>query len=116
MEMNPNTVAANRSDIAIELGDATQREVLQHVGVGQSLAVIVTIPDPGQADLIISGVQRLAPNVLIVARSRYHQHYQRLERAGADCVVDEEMLVGGRLAEAAMEVIDTAKEQPRLPV
>jgi voltage-gated potassium channel Kch len=78
--------------------------------------VIVTIPDPGQADLIISGVQRLAPNVLIVARSRYHQHYQRLERAGADCVVDEEMLVGGRLAEAAMEVIDTAKEQPRLPV
>jgi CPA2 family monovalent cation:H+ antiporter-2 len=105
LEMNPNTVAQHRSRISIEVGDSTQREVLQHVGVGQSLSVIITIPDPATAQLVCSAVQRLAPGVPIVARSRYHHYREALRHAGADRVVDEEEFVGIRLAEEALESI-----------
>jgi CPA2 family monovalent cation:H+ antiporter-2 len=105
LEMNPNTVAANHPAIPIELADATQREVLQDVGLGQSLAVIVTIPDPTAARLICQTAQRLAPSVPIIARSRYHQYARSLAEAGADRVVDEEHMVGAHLAQEAMELV-----------
>ena len=105
LEMNPDTVAQHRSRISIEVGDASQREVLLHVGAGQSLSVIVTIPDPATAQLVCAAVQRLAPGVPIVARSRYHHYRDALRRAGADRVVDEEQFVGIRLADEALESI-----------
>jgi CPA2 family monovalent cation:H+ antiporter-2 len=105
LEMNPNTVAANHLTIPIELADATRREVLQHIGLGQSLAVIVTIPDPAAARLICQTAQRLAPSVPIIARSRYHQYARSLAEAGADRVVDEEHMVGAHLAREAMELV-----------
>jgi monovalent cation:H+ antiporter-2, CPA2 family len=103
LEMNPNTVSEYRSQFSIELGDATQREVLQHVGIGQSLSLIITIPDPATASLICSAAQRLAPGVPIVVRSRYHQYKALLEQAGAHKVVDEEYFVGVKLADEAIE-------------
>lgn len=104
LEMNPNTVLEHRSRFSIELGDATQREVLQHVGIGQSLSLIITIPDPATARLICSAAQRLAPGIPIVARSRYHQYKDSLEQAGAHKVVDEEYFVGVKLADEAIEI------------
>jgi CPA2 family monovalent cation:H+ antiporter-2 len=112
MDMNPDTVAANRQRLPIELGDATQREVLHHAGVGQSLAVVITIPDPATALLVCDAAQRLAPGVPIVARSRYHMYAQRLSEAGADCVADEEQIVGGYLAQQAL----SAARRNKLPV
>jgi monovalent cation:H+ antiporter-2, CPA2 family len=103
LEMNPNTVSEYRSQFSIELGDATQREVLQHVGIGQSLSLIITIPDPATARLICSAAQRLAPGIPVVARSRYHQYKASLEQAGAHKVVDEEYFVGVKLADEAIE-------------
>jgi CPA2 family monovalent cation:H+ antiporter-2 len=102
MDMNPDAVAANRQHLPIELGDASQREVLQHAGVGQSLAVVITIPDPSTALLVCDAVQRLAPGVPIVARSRYHLYAEPLVQAGADCVADEEQIVGAYLAQQAL--------------
>jgi monovalent cation:H+ antiporter-2, CPA2 family len=110
LEMNPNTVSQHRSHISIELGDATQREVLQHIGIGQSLSVIVTIPDPATAQLVCAAVQGLAPGVPIVARSRYHHYRDVLRQAGADRVVDEEQFVGIKLAEEALESLGRSPE------
>ncbi|HBY59641.1 MAG TPA: hypothetical protein DEH78_07440, partial [Solibacterales bacterium] len=39
LEMNPLTVAANRLEFSIELGDATQPEVLLHAGVPEEMAL-----------------------------------------------------------------------------
>jgi CPA2 family monovalent cation:H+ antiporter-2 len=104
LEMNPNTVAENRTEYPIELGDATQPEVLHHAGAGASLAVVVTIPDPIAGRLIVSAVQRLAPGVPILARARYHQYAELLRDAGADRVVDEEEMVGLHLAGEAIDL------------
>ena len=104
LEMNPNTVAEYRTQFPIELGDATQPEVLQHAGVGASVAVVVTVPDPAACRLVVAAAQRLAPGVPILARLRYHQYYGQLREAGADHIVDEEETVGLHLAGEAIEL------------
>ncbi len=104
LELNPNTVAEYRIQFPIELGDATQPEVLLHAGVGASIAVVVTVPDPTACRLAVAAVQRLAPGVPILARLRYHQYLPELRDAGADHIVDEEETVGLRLAGEAIEL------------
>ena len=106
LEMNPNTVRANSPQIPIELGDATQREILQHAGLGQSLALIITIPDPATSAMICHAARRLDPGVPIIVRARYHQFAASLEEAGANRVVDEEHVVGGHLASEALALCD----------
>jgi monovalent cation:H+ antiporter-2, CPA2 family len=110
LEMNPNTVAENRIAFPIELGDATQPEVLQHVGVGASFAVVVTVPDPNACRLIVAAVKRLAPGVPVLARLRYHQYRTQIQQAGAEHIVDEELIVGLHLAGEAIEIAVSRQE------
>jgi CPA2 family monovalent cation:H+ antiporter-2 len=97
LELNARTVAANRSAICIESGDATQTTILDHHAVGEAQLVVVTLPDPQTAELVIRQTKLVAPQVRVVARSRYHVHAAKLQEAGADHVVDEEELVGSTL-------------------
>lgn len=105
LEFNPNTVAAYSASLPIELGDATQAEILHHVGVGRSRAVVVTVPDPGVSRVIIEQVRHLAPGVPVIARGRYHLYAPVLSQAGAQAVVDEEQLVGAEMARRILEWI-----------
>ena len=98
LELNPNTVAAHRADFPIEIGDATQREILEHFGVSSAAAVVVTIPDPGTARMIIRQAKMLAPDIPVITRSRHHLHAPELLEAGADAIVDEEEIVGAQIA------------------
>lgn len=104
LEMNPTTVDVNRMAFPIELGDSTQTEVLQHVGVGASIAVVITVPDPTACRLVIEAVRRLAPGVPVLARLRYHQYAKSIQQAGAYRIVDEEQIVGLHLAGEAIEL------------
>ncbi|MCD4748631.1 MAG: cation:proton antiporter [Thermoanaerobaculales bacterium] len=99
IELNPRLVGQARSEgFEVHLGDATHPEVLRHAHVGDAAAVAVTVPDHRAAALIIQLVRILAPEALVVARSRYHLHTTGLHNAGADHVVDEEQEVGAMLA------------------
>lgn len=106
LEMNPNTVQSNHTRIPIELGDATQREILLHAGLGQSLALIVTIPDPATSAMICRTARQLDATVPIVVRARYHQYVPSLAEAGANLVLDEEHMVGGGLASEAIRLFE----------
>jgi monovalent cation:H+ antiporter-2, CPA2 family len=114
LETNPDTVAANRSSVPIELGDATQREVLQHVGIGQSLGIVVTIPDPASARMVLAMAAKLAPSVRRIARSRYHMFADSLQEAGAHVTIDEEHVMGMHLAREVLSTVPQPKrvEQP----
>lgn len=109
LETNPHTVTQYRSRLSIEMGDASQPEVLLHAGVGQSHSVVVTVPDPTAARLICAAVQRLAPGTPIIVRCRYHLHREALRAAGADHIVDEEEFVGVKLADEAMATVISAR-------
>ena len=112
LEFNPNTVSAFGSTLPIELGDATQPEILQHVGIGQCRAVVITIPDPAASRVIIEQVTRLAQNVPVIVRARYHQYAAMLEHAGATSTVDEEQIVGTEMAGQVLRQLKTGASSP----
>ena len=97
IDLNPRTVSENCAQIPIEIGDASRGDILQHHHLHWARAVVVTIPDPQTARLIIHQAKLVAPQVPVIARGRYHNHIGRLEQAGANSVVDEEYVTGERL-------------------
>ena len=108
LELNPLTVEANRTVLPIELGDAMQREVLLHARLAQALAFVVTTPDPQVCRGMIELASQIAPKVPVIARSRYGIFAEQLRRAGAEVVVNEEQLVGSKLAEETMALLGAA--------
>jgi CPA2 family monovalent cation:H+ antiporter-2 len=111
LEFNPNTVSAFSSALPIELGDAMQPEILQHVGVGQARAVVVTIPDPSASRVIVEQVTRLTRDVPVIVRARYHQYAAMLEHAGATATVDEEQIVGSEMAKRVLHRLTAAESR-----
>jgi CPA2 family monovalent cation:H+ antiporter-2 len=97
IDLNPRTVTENCALIPIEIGDASRGDILEHHHLQTARAVVVTVPDPQTARLIIRQVKLVAPELPVIARGRYHIHIARLEQAGADSVVDEEYVTGERL-------------------
>ena len=105
LELNARTVAANRSAIPIETGDATQTVILDHHALPEARLLIVALPDPVTAQMVIQQAKHVAPAVPVIARSRYHIHAQKLTDAGANCVVDEEALVGTTLGAEVLRIL-----------
>ena len=87
VDLNPRTVVAHRATFPVEFGDATRPEILHHLGIRDSRAVLVTVPAPQTAELIIRQAKRTASRVPVIVRSRYHAHVSTLLQAGADHLV-----------------------------
>ena len=103
IELNPSALeSADSQGVVMHLGDATKTDVLEHAGVHDAAVVVVTVPDSRTAAGMIRTIRMLLPNVKIIARGRYHRHISLLETAGASLVVDEEQMVGLRLAETTV--------------
>jgi CPA2 family monovalent cation:H+ antiporter-2 len=81
-----------------EVGDATQREVLEHLRISQAEAVVITVPHYESARTILEHVRQQAPHAHVVVRSRYQRHTNDFVQAGAHVVVGDEEQVGDRLA------------------
>ncbi|HRK22750.1 MAG TPA: NAD-binding protein, partial [Fimbriimonadaceae bacterium] len=81
------------------LGDASQADILEDAGLLHAKALVVALSDHRSARLVTSQARRLAPHVPIVARARYHLFLDEIDAAGADRTVDEETLVGRKLAD-----------------
>lgn len=102
IEANPSAWPRITALGAIALiGDARRREVLEHARIDEQTTVVVSVSDPDAVAQVAGMVRAVAPGARIVARSRYHGARAELEAAGAQTVVDEEMLVGARLAQEA---------------
>ncbi len=91
---------ARARDLELEprLGDASHADVLRSAGIASTDTVIVTVPDPRVAVEIVRLIRSMNADVFIIARVRYHRHADELRVAGADATVNEEQLVGLRLA------------------
>ena len=89
-------------------GDATHSEVLLHAGIQKSMAVIVTVPDPYTCRDIIKNIRLTSPDVAVIARGRYHIAIDQLKEAGASAVIDEENVVGRRMAHNVLDFLFTA--------
>jgi CPA2 family monovalent cation:H+ antiporter-2 len=103
VELNPHTAGqARRKGLPVHMADATNSDVVSHLGIKGACLVIVTVPDPRSAKEIIHNLRTFSPESRIVVRSRYHIASNSLKDAGADAVVDEENTIGDKLAEEVM--------------
>ena len=110
VDSNPALVAqARQAGAHAHLGDARRTDVLEHAGVRSARVVAVTTADVDVAGHVASLVRHLAPTAMVIARSRYRDTAEDIARQGAHRVVDEESLVGIRLASA----IEAALRGPR---
>ena len=106
VDLNPNNIEiACRYGLVAHIGDATQRDILEHAGIYKARAVVVTVPDHATTRDLIYLVRDLAPDAFIVVRCRYHILHWELLHAGAHEVVDEEDQLGRRLAEQVRKLV-----------
>jgi CPA2 family monovalent cation:H+ antiporter-2 len=104
VDLNPdNLEVARRYGLDAQLGDATQSHILEHAGIHDARAVVITVPTTTIVRQLIHLIRQLAPGVPVFARCRYHIHHLLLTSAGAHVVIDEESQVGQRLADELLQ-------------
>ena len=101
VDLNPsNADWAKNLGVAFHVGDARQREFLEHLHISRADTVIITLPDPASCRQLIHLCKALSPEVRLLVRARYHIFRWEFEIAGAERVIDEESEVGRQLAKA----------------
>ena len=108
VELNPASVkAARRMGLDVHVGDASQPEIIAHLGIDTACVVVVTVPDPSTARRILQNIHGHSPGTSVIVRSRYHIATAELWGLGSAFVVDEENVVGRELAR---QVVDFLRE------
>lgn len=103
IEANAETVRLARArGEPMVWGDATRRALLERVGIRRARLVVVAISEPLATREIVSVVREMAPELPILARTRFVRDADRLVETGARSVVAEEFestlaLVAGAL-------------------
>lgn len=94
IELNPETVRTEQEAGGhVHYGDATNREVLEHVDADKAKAFVIAINDPAGARRVTELARRVAPDAFIIVRSRYVREATSLHALGADEVVADEIEV-----------------------
>lgn len=98
LEMNPDTVRKYaKLGIPIMYGDASNRAVLEHIGVHEARAMAVVISDPLAIRRVTDIARKLNSSLYIIVRTRFMGEREDLRQLGADAVIVEEF-------EASIEV------------
>ncbi|MCX7895736.1 MAG: cation:proton antiporter [Thermoanaerobaculum sp.] len=98
VDLNPKLAqAAARAGASALVGDATHGDILLNAGVEEALAVVVTIPDDGEAVRVTQWVAKNFPSKTVISRARHQVSVPMIQRWGA-VAVGEEALVGSALA------------------
>jgi CPA2 family monovalent cation:H+ antiporter-2 len=110
LELNAATVErARRDKIPIHFADATQPEVLEHAGVANAKAVLVTVPDPIGARAIVRETKVKNPKLFVAVRTKFSTQADELRALGADEVVVEELEAGLELLARGLRRFDVPR-------
>jgi voltage-gated potassium channel len=97
IDNDPDRVATIDGHLYV-LGDASDDAVLHHAGIERATALIAAVStDPANLFITLSG-RSLRPDLFIVSRAREESSVAKLERAGADRVVNPQEIGGARIA------------------
>jgi K+:H+ antiporter len=99
IEGNARTVQEARArHEPVCFGDALRAPILQRAGIARARLVVIAISDPLGTQRVVQLARRLAPEAVILARTRYVLEVDALDAAGASAVVSEEF-------ESAIELV-----------
>lgn len=92
IELDPRLVKQAEADgFAATQGDASRSHILEHAGIAQAKLCVIVIQDEATTRRIVGLAHHLNPTVQIITRTRFIAAIERLQRAGADIVVPEEL-------------------------
>lgn len=92
VELDAGRVAElERQEIPTLFGDAANSEILTHVHLEQTRAVVVTVPNESSGATMVATVHDQAPQVPIIARAATQKGIHRLFALGASAVIQPEM-------------------------
>ncbi len=94
--------AARNAGETLFFGDAARPDFLARCGLGDALALVVTMDDPDGAEAIVSVARDMRPDLTIVARARDARHAQRLYDLGVTDAVPETVEASLQLSEALL--------------
>ncbi|HEU4767696.1 MAG TPA: NAD-binding protein, partial [Pyrinomonadaceae bacterium] len=91
LELNADSVRSARAEgERVIYGDATRREVLQHVGIQEGRILVLAISDPVATRHTVWLGREMNPDIHIIVRTRYMTEITDLRQLGADEVIPEE--------------------------
>ncbi|HXG87406.1 MAG TPA: cation:proton antiporter [Vicinamibacterales bacterium] len=109
LELNGATVrSALARGVNIHYADVSAPEPLEAAGVKHAAAVVLVLSDPDASERAVKAVRAMAPQVPIIARTRYRLEAERLATAGATLAVAEEL-------EASLEVMSQLLARLHIP-
>lgn len=79
-------------------GDATEDAVLRAAGIERASALVAAVDSDSANSFITLSARALKPSLFIVARARSEESVEKLRRAGADRVVNPQVIGGARMA------------------
>jgi CPA2 family monovalent cation:H+ antiporter-2 len=92
VEIDPHRAQAMMdSNIPLLFGDAANSEILNHARLEAARALVVTLPDEANAELVVAAARVIAPDLHIIARAATHSGVQRLAKLGAEDVIHPEL-------------------------
>ncbi len=91
LELNADVVKrAKAKGEKINFGDATRREVLQHVNIDKAWSLVLAMSDPHAARRTVRQARQVNSDVHIIVRTRYVSEITELYELGANEVIPEE--------------------------
>lgn len=103
VDLNPDRVeAAGEKGCPTIYGDAAAEPVLEAAGIGRARLMIITVPDPVGARLVIERVRSMNPELHVVARSTTVEQLEDLGALGVYEAVQPEMEAGLELGRQAL--------------
>lgn len=107
LDLDPYRVrAARQAGDPVNYGDASQRHVLESVGLANASVVVISIPDSLGALRIVRTAKELRPDVPILVRTRDDTDLDRLQRAGATEIVPDSLEAALMLASHLLLLLD----------
>jgi voltage-gated potassium channel len=80
------------------IGDATDDAALRLAGIDRAAALVAAVDSDAANSFIVLSARALRPDLFIVARTRSQDAAEKLQRAGADRVVNPQSIGGARMA------------------
>ncbi len=114
IDSDPDLVAAERAKgAAVYFGDASQPDLLKHLGIERAAAFATTMDVPESAEHVIKAVHQHWPHVPIIARACDVSHAENLRASGAKSAVPETVEASLELCEQLLSNIGFPQEAAR---
>jgi monovalent cation:H+ antiporter-2, CPA2 family len=91
-----------RAGEAIYFGDGARAEFLKRCGLGEAIALVVTMDDGLGVETVVAVAREQRPDLTIIARARDARHAERLYQLGATDAVPETVEASLQLSEALL--------------